>query len=134
MQVRDIQIKNELYIHKQRQGVAAGTDVPFTASWLSNHTASSNQSGWTYLPSGILIKWEGVSGTGLVTKTLDITFPAFSYIFAAFVSPTYASGVDEDFSVSFVNVVSAAQVRVYFSKRSTTGAAAGVGNVMLIGV
>jgi hypothetical protein len=46
--------KNELYI--QKQNMLADVSVPATASILGmNNTAS--RTGWTFLPSGILMKW-----------------------------------------------------------------------------
>jgi len=54
--------KNEMYIHKITN---AGTaDIPFSASSLSNVTSpSAGGTGWTYLPSGMIIKWAQVSAT-----------------------------------------------------------------------
>lgn len=47
--------KNELFVHKQN---SSGTsDIPFTASIRSTAAANSCQKGWTYLPSGLLMKW-----------------------------------------------------------------------------
>ncbi len=54
--------KSETYVHKQRQGVANGVDIPMTASILSNNAGPGSIAGWTYLPSGILLKWGTASG------------------------------------------------------------------------
>lgn len=55
---------NESFIHKQVAGVAQSVDIPFTASVLSNDAAPGFASdGWTYLPSGILMKWGSIIGS-----------------------------------------------------------------------
>ena len=54
--------KNELFVHKQNQ---AGTvDIPFTASAMSNVLQANCVNGWTYLPSGLLVKWGKVARAG----------------------------------------------------------------------
>lgn len=66
--------KNELYVHKQQD---AGTaDIPFTASTLSSSTPGSAASGWTYLPSGIILQWTN-SSSNVTPKAVNfpITFP-----------------------------------------------------------
>lgn len=48
--------KNELYINKNNN--AASVQVPATESILSNHgELDAGSQGYTYLPSGILLKW-----------------------------------------------------------------------------
>jgi len=47
---------SETYIHKQNQ--AASIDIPMTASILGQvNNPAVNTTGWSYLPSGILLKW-----------------------------------------------------------------------------
>lgn len=54
--------KNEIFVHKQNQ---AGTvDIPFTASAMSNVVQANCVNGWSYLPSGLLIKWGQVARSG----------------------------------------------------------------------
>jgi len=124
--------KNETYVHRQNQ---AGTeDVPFTASILSNTAPANNMQGWTYLPSGIKLAWFGTgSQNGLVTVNIGAPIPAFNHIFAIYLTPLDPAAGDVDFVVRLVNVISAAQFRVYFSKRTSTGAATGAANVLVIG-
>jgi len=123
--------KNELYVHKQT--VAGTSNIPFTASYLSNNIPANNAAGWTYLPSGILMRWTGVTGTGLTTVTLlPASTPAFSNIFIVFPIMSTPTG-DANAAVSFVDIISNTQFRVYFSKRTTTGAAPGEANVLIIG-
>lgn len=80
--------KNELYVH--RQTVDAPTDIPFTASKVSNTAMASSDSGWTYLPSGILLKWGRVSAptaTVAITPTVTSGGPNFTRVFRAMVTP-----------------------------------------------
>lgn len=66
--------------------VAKGTNpgIAFTASL-------QNTNGWSYLPSGILLKWgtAGVSGSGNTTITFPTgaTYPAFNSIYSVQISP-----------------------------------------------
>jgi len=47
----------QIYAHIQVQGPAL-RDIPFTESILATNAApAANATGWTYLPSGILLKW-----------------------------------------------------------------------------
>lgn len=61
--------QNELYINKTNQ--ATVKQIPATASVLSITSAPGNNiAGWTYLPSGILIKW---GSTGVLTNKANVT-------------------------------------------------------------
>lgn len=124
--------KNELYVHKQT--LAGTADIPFTASVLSNTAPTDGMQGWSYLPSGLLIKWTGVAGTGLTTFTFPAAAPTFTKIFAIYLTPYNGSTGDVDFAIRLVDVVSMTQFRVYFSARTTAGAAAGAANALIIGV
>lgn len=73
---------NEVYIHKQT--VDAPTDVPFTASKMSNTAIASCGNGWSYLPSGLLIKWGSVAmttATLAITPTITSGGPNFNRVF-----------------------------------------------------
>ncbi len=80
---------NEMYIHIQRPA-AATIDVPFTASKMSNTAYASSDNGWTYLPSGLLMKWGSVNATS-ASVSVDVAAtsggPNFLQAFRAFVSP-----------------------------------------------
>jgi hypothetical protein len=116
---------NETFVHKQ---TSSGTqDIPFTASILSqNSSPGNNTTGWSWLPSGILIRWESITGLpgGLSTITLSAGFPSFTQIFTVIVSPYNASTSDQNFAVRLVDILSGTQFRIYASSRTTTGAAA----------
>lgn len=79
---------NELWLHKQT--TAGLSEVPFTASKMSNNAAASCDNGWTYLPSGLLVKWGRVAAptaTVSITPTATSGGPNFSRVFRVFVSP-----------------------------------------------
>lgn len=82
--------QNELYISKLNQ--ATDTQIPFTASTLSVTSApAANTSGWTYLPSGLLMKWGYANGTGITNVLYDATVP-FGAVFSVVVTPTSGTG------------------------------------------
>ena len=83
---------NEVFIHKQIQGGTA--DIPFTASILSTNASPGNTSdGWTYLPSGILLKWGSVTGSFPNQVWQQILYPtapnipAFTQVFNVTLQP-----------------------------------------------
>jgi hypothetical protein len=68
---------NETFIHKQVAGVNQSVDIPFTASILSTNANPGNATnGWSYLPSGILIKWGSITGVFLNQVWYPYLFPA----------------------------------------------------------
>ena len=80
--------KNEVYIHGQKNG-ATTSDIPFTASSLSTTVPAQGQAGWTYLPSGILLRW----GTTVLLPANSVypvdlvgLTPAFTNIFTVMVT------------------------------------------------
>jgi len=114
--------KNELYVHKQTSSGTA--DIPFTASILSNSTPAGGTNGWTYLPSGILMKWgtKAVTTSGAQDFNLPAgtTFgPAFSAIFSITLTSSdtsvfYALNSLSGKTVSFNFTASADTASVYF--------------------
>lgn len=80
--------KNELYISKQSNN--APTEVPFAASKMSNETVATCDSGWSYLPSGLLIKWGIVNVTTNAFATVDVATisggPNFTRAFQVLIS------------------------------------------------
>ena len=123
----------ELFVHKQ---VLVGTkEIPLTSSILSTTTPASSLNGWTYLPSGIILRWQSITGNGLTTATLSgATTPAFTQIFTILVSPFSSTTGDDNFAVRLVSIDSGTQFKVYFSSRNGSGAAAGGAKVLIIGV
>lgn len=76
---------NETYIILNRTGGAdAPTNVPMTASKLSNTVLASSGNGWSYLPTGVLIKWGSVAATTssvAITPTVTSGGPNFNAVF-----------------------------------------------------
>ena len=103
--------KNELYVHRQTNNSPA--EVPFTASKMSNTTMNSCVNGWSYLPSGLLIKWgEVVAPADVVAIAPAVVSggPAFNKVFIAYVTP-HSSGPFYNFSCG-----------IYQGPSTTTGA------------
>lgn len=118
--------QNELYINKTNQVTVK--QIPATASILSLTSApASNAGGWTYLPSGLLLKFGSSAGTlsGLVTVT-PTDGPAFTQMLTVLVTPYNGTSTgDLNFAVRLVDINAATTFRVYFSSRTGTGAASG---------
>lgn len=74
---------SELFIHKQRNQAPGNVDIPFTASILSTATPAVNSNGWTYLPSGLLLKWGTVP---LIASPQTIVYPVAANI------PVFSAG------------------------------------------
>lgn len=88
--------KNELYVNKTNQ--ATVKQIPMTASSLSITSApASTVGGWTYLPSGLLLKFGGSSATGNTAFTFAAllpTAPAFTQVLTMII--TTNSGLTTD--------------------------------------
>jgi hypothetical protein len=124
---------NELFVHKQ---TSAGTaDIPMTASILSTVAAPiPGSSGWTYLPSGLLLKWGQASGNGSATfDTTSLPGPAFTGIIHVQLTPASGTAGDANFAVRLVGINNPNQVLVYLSSRTSTGAAPGSYYIFIIG-
>lgn len=84
---------NELFVYKQT--TAGLASVPFTASIMSNTVAASCVNGWSYLPSGLLMKWGTTAASGnptAVTPTVTSGGPNFSQVFTVYVTGLDTSG------------------------------------------
>lgn len=78
---------DELFLHKQT--TAGLSEVPFTASKMSNNAAASCDNGWTYLPSGLLVKWGTTAAAAnpiSITPTVTSGGPNFSRVFTVYVT------------------------------------------------
>lgn len=117
--------KNELWIHKQTFSGTA--EIPFTASTLST-SASVSVNGWTYLPSGIILAWQQVSGTGNVS--VEGSWPGPSATTATIFATIYNSTTPPAISNVAVKVSSTSFVCFY---NLTNGSlVAGTANVFAI--
>lgn len=117
--------QNELYINKLNQVTV--TQIPATASILSVTSAPSNgASGWTYLPSGILMKW----GTATVTSTLGtpnqvVTYPvaanipAFNQVFSVQITVFQTTASDQNKSVALQSMSATTTFSVIAADRDT---------------
>jgi len=77
----------ELQIKKD----AAGVPVSFTGAKLSN------DSGWTRLPSGLLLKFDVQEHSGMYTHTWQLVgCPAFQHVYCAYCTNVPRSGASED--------------------------------------
>lgn len=92
-----ITTKNELYVNKTNQ--ATVVQIPTTASILSTSSnPGQNVTGWTYLPSGILLKWGQGSANGNTAFTFPVsaTIPIFTNVMSMQLCTAYSNAADGD--------------------------------------
>lgn len=93
---------NELFVNKNNQ--AGPVVVPFTRSVLSNTVPVNGLPGWSYLPSGLIVKWGIVAVPNIAaggTQAFDNTVP-FTNVFAATLGTIDPGGIN-----SFTSMISA---------------------------
>jgi len=110
---------NELYVKKE--GALATAGIPITSSLKAT-------SGWTYLPSGILMKWGSAvtPAAGHFTFTFPVApgIPVFNNIYSIQLTTTYAGGIDTNKFVALVTWVAPwTTFTGYGCNRTTTAAA-----------
>lgn len=121
--------QNELYINKTNQ--ATVVQVPMTASILSNnstppYTLNYGGQGWSYLPSGIIIKWGFVtSATGNTLVDFTGLGQTYTALLSVQLTPQYTLATDADFAVRISQIISMTQFSAWVSPRTTTGTATG---------
>ena len=99
--------QNELYINKTNQ--ATVVQIPATASVLSITSApAANSNGWSYLPSGILMKWGVVNPLTSGVKTQTVTFPGGAPVFQGAPFSIMVSQMDSSAN-PFNNIISVNQ-------------------------
>lgn len=109
-------LETELFFAREN----AGSIVEFTS-------LGASPSGWSYLPSGLLMKWDvtaaAVSGQTNIVFSVGATIPAFTAIYniVPFVFSPAAGDVD---SAVRLTAMGPLDFDVYVSNRTTTGAAA----------
>lgn len=90
---------NEMYIVKP--SVDAPSNVAMSASKMSNTAMASCVNGWTYLPSGLLMKWGQFQITANGSTTVNVSStsggPNFNQTFMATVSPILTTGTTPTF-------------------------------------
>lgn len=134
--IYSVSTQNELFINKTNQ--ATVVQVPSTASILSvNSAPSAIAAGYTYLPSGILLRWGTVIGaTGLATLSLGTNStvgPVPAQILTVQLTPYDPSAGDVNFAVRLANIISNSQFNVYISSRTNTGPATGSYTYLVVG-
>lgn len=86
---------NELFVHKQT--TAGLSEVPFTASVMSLSDAADSMNGWSYLPSGLLVKWGTVQAASAIIFTVDVGSlsggPDYSTVFQTYLTPVWAGSL-----------------------------------------
>lgn len=126
--------KNELYINKRNQ--ATTVQIPATASILSvNSAPAALSAGWTYLPSGILLKWDAnVNCNGLTTITFPVgaNIPAFTQCITVLVQVADGGAGDVNKAVR-LSGANPTTFNVYGSSRTNTGASAVIFTYLAIG-
>jgi hypothetical protein len=117
---------NELYVNKTNQ--ATVVQVPMTASILSTSSNPGlNVSGWTYLPSGILLKWGSGSANGNTPILFPVAanIPVFTNVMSMQLCTAYANTADANLFARLGNF-SNTGFNAYGSQRtSVTNAAVG---------
>lgn len=89
--------QSELFINKTNQ--ATVVQVPTTASILStNSNPGLNVAGWTYLPSGIIMKWGNGTANGNTAFVFPVaaTIPVFTNVMSIQLCTAYSNIADGD--------------------------------------
>lgn len=123
----------ELYIRRESNG----DNIPATASSQDAGSDSSNGDfGWTFLPSGILLKWGRVNTAGgdqSITFSTGTTLPAFTEVYRAFLQPVDSANGDSDDYVRLKSLTTTT-LSYYGSPRTTTGSKAMSFDWLVIGL
>lgn len=123
---------NELYINKTNQVTVV--QVPATASVLSTTSApGNNSSGWSYLPSGVILKWgkfATVPGSNTVSFPVAATIPVFTECFQVIISTTGIAAADVFVTL---NSFTATTMTVYSTNRTSTSTAVSSFTYLAIG-
>lgn len=117
--------ETELAIRKQNDG----TVYEFTASQKATN-------GWTFLPSGMLVKWMtsgAFAGSSVVAWPTGATIPVFSAIYQVWVTPNSNVAGDPDIASTLVTWVTANST-IYNSKRATTATNSHFAHILAIGI
>ena len=111
--------KNELYINKTDE--ATVVQIPITASSLSiTSSPATGTAGWTYLPSGLLLKFGGGTATGNTAFTFSALIPsapAFTQVLSMTVCTNSGLGTDTD-TFARLGTFSGSGFNVYGSQRT----------------
>lgn len=121
---------NELYINKLN-AASVNYQVQMTSSILSINAApvyNAPGNGWSYLPSGILIKWGFVSPSipnpVTVTYPTAATIPVFNAVLCVQVTPWTNLAGDPNIAATLFGPPTATNFQLWTSPRTTTGTTA----------
>lgn len=114
---------NELFINKTNQSTVV--QVAATGSILSTVSAPTlNSNGWSYLPSGILIKWgnSSASGNATINFPTGAGTPAFTQVFSVIAIPCRTVGTgDPNYEIALNSFTNTSMV-VYGGTRTIASA------------
>jgi len=114
----------EMFAHKQN--FAGAVEVPMTASILSTSNPVVFSSGWTYLPSGIILKWganQVANGAANIVFPVGGNIPAFNVCFTVIVQVAQGGAGDVNRAIRLVGV-NPGNFDVFGSQRTAAVAAA----------
>lgn len=114
---------NQLYIT-----YPDGSFVPMTAAGLSTNP------GWTYLPSGILVKWGGASPTGEQTVNYPVaaTVPVFTAVYHAQVTTLKNSTASN--SIVSLKSFTTTSITLVATQQTALSGASGSCNYIVFGI
>lgn len=118
--------RTELVLHNQM-------GLTFTQTLITGRQAAAT--GWTLMPSGILIKWGVATITGLNAITFPVSnaIPVFTNVYNAQVCIVDSATTDINRNV-IVSSLTTTDLNVFVTTRTTTGAATADVSYFVIGV
>jgi len=118
---------NEVALYSRQSSLTSVAELVFIresdGSKIEFTGLLGSPTGWTRLPSGILLKWGTNTVSGAVTTMFPViaNTPAFTQVFSAHVTAENATGVP-DVSATLM-AFTPLDIKVYGSSRTTTGLA-----------
>jgi len=110
---------NEVYVHSG--GTPSAKTIPFTASTISTtHPVTGLSDGWTWLPSGIMLKWGIATKNGYASVTLPLPYPP-NGLLNVLLTPYDVSIGYLNTSVRLVDLVDNHTFRVFASVNGAAG-------------
>lgn len=100
----------ELYMRKQNSG---------TLTSFTEQAAITSSSGWTYLPSGILMKWGTLNATGAVTINANTFGPAYTTVYTVQLTNQTTTSSSDTYVMG--GVITGTNFDVYVGSRTVPG-------------
>jgi len=129
----------EMYINKSKGGPVV-TQIPSTASILSsNANPGPNSQGWTFLPSGLLIKWgqgqcSGLNSPTVITFPESTSIPVFQQVFSIQITTSDSATTDTNTFVRLVNITGTTTFTAYGTNRTNLNPANALFQYLAIGI